>query len=185
MVKYLLEDDFYRRGCNDGTSLILGLVSLCATVALIITNYFTAWPVYMPVLEIVAAIANMATFSSNPVLRFKHVRVIYTFIAIHALCVVSLVVYMALLVTQTPLFLSVDCEACAVNDWKERVDDEFCSRAYRECSGLGKYRFGIFVLFPLSAASLVMELVNLATAALALVYLRKELAAKEEKKKDQ
>merc|ERR1712159_120649 len=83
MVRYLDEGDYYKRGCNDGTSLILALVTLCSCVALIITNYLASWPIYMPLLELAVAVLNMAAFSSNPRIRHKNMLAIGVFLALH------------------------------------------------------------------------------------------------------
>jgi hypothetical protein len=48
MVHALDESNFYQRGCNDGASLVFSLITLCAIIGLIVSNYLATWPVYMP-----------------------------------------------------------------------------------------------------------------------------------------
>lgn len=120
---------------------------------------------------LLVVIMNMASFSSSSTVRFTNRSAIYTFLLAHSLTVVACVIFLALLVTQTPLFLSSDCEACSTQ-WATR-DDQVCARAMSECRGLGKYRFAIFVLFPLSAGCFAVELVNLASAAMSTILLKR------------
>jgi hypothetical protein len=47
-VHALDESNFYQRGCNDGASLVFSLITLCAIIGLIVSNYLATWPVYMP-----------------------------------------------------------------------------------------------------------------------------------------
>jgi hypothetical protein len=130
-------------------------------------------------LELVAAIMNMASFSAAFDIRFKNRNVIIMFMCVHAVCLISVVVFMALLVTRTYLFLSDDCLNCEI--YYTSRNEAVCFRVIEECKGLGKFRYAIFILFPLAAGTLVMELVNFLTALLAFVYLRKELLASEKK----
>jgi hypothetical protein len=173
MVVHIDQRDYYRRGCNDGTSFILALVLICSIVALVLTNYLDSWPVYMPVLVLVAAVLNMIVFSSSPLARFQSERTLILFMVVHGVCLLAVVIFLALLVTQTPLFLSDDCNNCSL-DWQTK-NDEVCGRAMTECRGTGKFRFGIFVLFPLGSASLVMEIVNLVSALVAWVHLKRKV----------
>ena len=173
MVRHVDEKDMYRRGCNDGTTFVLGLVLLCTIVALVLVNYAAAWPVFFPVLSICVAVLNMSAFSAFPVYRFKHNNAIVLFIVLHAFCVIAGVVFLGLLVANTSLFLSADCEGCSLS-WAQRTTDDVCNRAMGECRGQAKYRFAIFAMFPTGAGLFIMEMVNLITAAIALIYLRKE-----------
>lgn len=172
MVRHVEDKDFYRRGCHDGATLILGLALLCSVVALTLINYGAAWPVYFPVLSVVVAILNMSSFAAFPLYRFKQDGAITFFIVAHALVVIAAVVFLGLLVTNTSWFLSADCEGCSLS-WASRSDD-VCNRAMSECRGQAKYRFAIFVLFPTAAGLFLMEMVNLISAIVAFVYLMKE-----------
>jgi len=182
MVRLIGPDNFYRQGCTDGTTLILSLVMLCASVALVTVNYLAAWPVFLPAITLCVVIVNMAAFSSDPLVRYKSMTMLILITVFHAAVLICAIVYLALLVSDTPLFLSPDCKACQ-SDWVNR-DDEICGRAMPECRDLGKYRFAIFVLFPLASSILVMELVNLSSGLLAILQLRKEKAVAMSKKDD-
>jgi hypothetical protein len=176
MVHHIGEKDFYRRGCNDGATLILSLVLLFCVITLTLINYLSPWPVFFPVLSLFVVILNMAGFASYPLYRFKNEKSVIFFIVVHAVCLVAGVIFLALLVAQTSLFLSPDCESCSLS-WSDR-NDVVCSRSMSECQGQGKYRFGVVVLFPTGASLFVMEMVNVVTALMALVFLMKEKKGK-------
>ena len=110
MVRHIDNKDFYRRGCNDGATLILSLMLLFCIVALVLVNYLSAWPIYFPILSLVLVILNMAAFAAYPLYRFKTRNAIIFFISAHAVCLVAGIVFLAILVANTPLFLSADCE---------------------------------------------------------------------------
>ncbi len=173
MVVHTDKKDFYRRGCNDGTSFVLALVLLCTVVALVLINYLSAWPIYTPVLCLVMAVINMIVFSASPLARFQNERSLVIFMVAHGVCLLAVIIFLSLLVTQTPLFLSDDCNNCSL-DWLVK-SDEICGRAMAECRGPGKYRFGVFVLFPLGAGCLIMEIVNLISALVAWIHLKRKV----------
>ncbi len=173
MVHHVDEKDYYRRGCNDGTSFVLALVLICAIIALVLVNYLTSWPIFMPVLCLTAAVANFVIFSASPQARFDSQRTLIAFMVAHAICMLAVIIFLALLVTETPIFLSPDCNSCSL-DWTERSDD-VCARAMPECRGSGKFRFGIFVMFPLGCGSLIMEVVNFLSALLSWTHLKRKL----------
>ncbi len=172
MVHHVDSKDYYRRGCNDGTSFVLALVLICSIVALILTNYLAPWPVYMPVLCIAVAILNFIVFSASPSSRFVSQRTLIMFLVAHGVCLVAAIIFLALLVTETPLFLSPDCLNCSLN-WADRSDD-VCARAMAECRGTGKFRFGIFIMFPIGCGCLIMEIVNFVSALLSWTHLKRK-----------